>query len=106
MRRLMIARSLKIFWIIPISSQDVWADSAYRSGEKLDHLSEHGFREHIQRKGYRNKKLTDREKSGNHTRSKIRSRVEHIFSVQSQRAGSLLIRSIGLVRAKNEDRFA
>ncbi len=84
------------------SSQDVWADSAYRSGEKLDHLSEHGFREHIQRKSYRNKKLTDREKSGNHTRSKIRSRVEHIFGVQSQRAGSLLIRSIGLVRAKTK----
>jgi IS5 family transposase len=81
------------------SSQDVWADSAYRSTEKLEHLRKHGFREHIQRKGCRYKKLTEREMSGNYTRSKTRSRVEHIFGVQTQRAGTLLIRTIGKVRA-------
>ncbi|MFC1765694.1 IS5 family transposase [Planctomycetota bacterium] len=81
------------------SSQDVWADSAYRSGKNLGHLSDHGFREHIQRKGYRYKQLTEREKSGNHTRSKTRSRVEHIFGVQAQRAGTLLLRPVGIVRA-------
>ncbi|MBI9018750.1 MAG: IS5 family transposase [Phycisphaerae bacterium] len=82
------------------SSKDVWADSAYRSEEKLEHLEENGFREHIQRKGYRNKKLTEREKQGNHTRSKTRSRVEHIFGIQAQRAGNLILRTIGKGRAK------
>lgn len=82
------------------SSRDVWADSAYRSQEKLEELDQRGFREHLQRKGCRNKKLTEREKQGNYTRSKIRSRVEHIFGVQSQRAGNLLLRTIGAVRAK------
>lgn len=82
------------------TSRDVWADSAYRSQEKLDTLGKLGFREHLQRKGYRNKKLTEREKRGNHTRSKTRSRVEHIFGVQAQRAGKLIVRSIGLIRAK------
>lgn len=81
------------------SSQDVWADSAYRSAEKLEYLRKHMFREHIQRKGYRNKELTEREKSGNHTRARTRSRVEHIFGVQAQRAGTLLIRTIGKFRA-------
>lgn len=82
------------------SSRDVWADSAYRSQEKLKHLKKQGFREHIQRKGCRNKKLTSWELKGNHTRSKVRSRVEHIFGVQTQRAGSLILRTIGVARAK------
>ena len=81
------------------TSGDVWADSAYRSEEKIDFLKEHGFREHLQRKGCRNKKLTEWEKRGNHTRSKIRSRVEHIFGVQAQKAGNLILRTIGTARA-------
>jgi len=81
------------------TSRDVWADSAYRSKEKLDELSGRGFREHIQRKGCRNNKLTEREKSGNHTRARTRSRIEHVFGVQTQRAGRLLVRTIGLMRA-------
>jgi transposase, IS5 family len=82
------------------TSRAVWADSAYRSGEKLEFLKEQGFREHLQRKGCRNKKLTEREKQGNRTRSKIRSRVEHIFGVQAQKAGNLILRTIGIARAR------
>ena len=82
------------------SSRDVWADSAYRSEDKLYELERRGFREHLQRKGCRNKQLTEKEKTGNHTRSKVRSRVEHVFGIQTQRAGNLLLRTIGLVRAK------
>ena len=82
------------------SSRDVWADSAYRSQKKLDELEKRRFREHIQRKSCRNKKLTQRELKGNHTRSKVRSRVEHIFGVQAQRAGNLILRTIGIARAK------
>jgi len=33
------------------SSRDVWADSAYRSEEKLRELKERNYREHLQRKG-------------------------------------------------------
>jgi IS5 family transposase len=82
------------------SSRDVWADSAYRSEEKLQQLKTRKYREHLQRKGCRHKKLTDRETQGNRTRSRIRSRVEHIFGVQAKRAGSLIVRVIGLVRVK------
>ncbi len=82
------------------TSRDVWADSAYRSQKHIDGLQETGYREHLQRKGSRNRKLTEWEKQGNHTRSKIRSRVEHIFGVQTQRAGNLILRGVGIVRAK------
>jgi len=82
------------------SSRDVWADSAYRSEEKLRELKRRKFREHLQRKGCKYKKLTDREARGNRTRSRIRSRVEHVFGVQALRAGALILRTIGLIRAK------
>ena len=80
------------------SSRDVWADSAYRSEEKVAELKKRQYREHLQRKGSRHKKLTEREVQGNRMRSRIRSRVEHVFGVQAKRAGTLLIRAIGLMR--------
>ena len=82
------------------SSRDVWADSAYRSKESIKQLEEQGFRDHLQRKGNRNKKLTEWERQGNRTRLKVRSRVEHIFGVQSMIAGNLILRTIGFVRAQ------
>lgn len=81
------------------SSRDVWADSAYRTPDNLKTLEEKGFREHTQRKGYRNRKLTTLEKKGNRTRSRIRSRVEHVFGVQSARAVDTMVRCIGIARS-------
>jgi IS5 family transposase len=81
------------------TSRDVWADSAYRSEDTLAELEQDGYREHLQRKGCRNRKLTDREKQGNRTRSRIRCRIEHVFGIQTQIAGILLLRTIGKVRA-------
>lgn len=84
------------------TSRDVYADSAYRSKDRLKVLSKRGFREHLQRKGCRHKKLTEREKRGNHTRSKTRCRIEHVFGVQAMMAGNLILRSIGIVRARSK----
>ncbi|MCL2791049.1 MAG: transposase [Desulfobulbus sp.] len=47
-----------------------------------------------------NRPLTSREQEGNRTRSRIRSRIEHVFGVQTQRAGNLLLRTIGIARAR------
>ena len=82
------------------SSREVWADSAYRSGEALRRLDELGYREHLQRKGYRNHPLTAWEKSGNRTRSRVRSRVEHVFGVQARRTRDSVVQTVGLVRAQ------
>jgi IS5 family transposase len=84
------------------SSRDVWADSAYRSKDSLKQLENKGYREHLQRKGSRHKKLTEWERQGNRTRSKVRSRVEHIFGVQMMTAGNLIIRTIGFTRAQTK----
>ena len=82
------------------TSRDVWADSAYRSEDAVAVLKEQGYREHLQRKGYRHKKLTDWERQGNHTRSRIRCRIEHVFGIQAQMAGSLILRTVGKARAE------
>ncbi len=82
------------------TSRDVYADSAYLSEETQQRLKALGYRPHIQRKGQKNHPLSAWEKQGNRTRSRIRSRVEHVFGAQLQRAGTLLVRCIGLARAK------
>jgi IS5 family transposase len=82
------------------TSKDVWADSAYRSEESLRDLQDQGFREHLQRKGCRHKKLTTREQRGNRTRARVRSRIEHVFGVMAMRTGSTLMRGIGLIRIR------
>ena len=60
------------------TASEVWADSAYRSAEIEAKLKEKGLKSRIHRKGYRNKPLSEREKRGNTTRSKVRARVEHV----------------------------
>ncbi len=82
------------------SSGDVWADAAYWSAESNAELEAAGYRPRIHRKGTRKRPLSPREEKGNHTRSKTRSRVEHVFGIQSKVAGDLTVRTIGLVRAK------
>ena len=86
-------------WDKSNTSKDVWADSAYRSEEKEAWLKEKGYRRKIQRKGKRNKTLTQGEQQGNRTRSKVRSRVEHIFGAPCNYRIKV-IRSIGISRAK------
>lgn len=82
------------------TASDVWADSAYWSAEIEAKLKEMGLKSRIHRKGHRNKPLTEREKRGNKTRSKVRVRVEHVFGAQSNDMGGTLMRGIGRVRAK------
>ncbi len=82
------------------TASEVWADSAYRSAEIESKLGEKGLKSRIHRKGHRNKPLSEREKQGNKTRSKVRVRVEHVFGAQINDMGGTLVRSIGLVRAK------
>jgi len=82
------------------TSGEMWADSAYRAARILEVLEEFGMREHIQRKGDRGRKLGDKEKQGNRKRAKVRALVEHVFGAQTMRAGGLIVRTIGLARAK------
>ena len=82
------------------TASDVWADGAYRSAAIGGRLREKGLRSRIHRRGRRNRALTERERRGNRTRSTVRARVEHVFGARSNDMGGVLVRSIGLVRAK------
>ena len=82
------------------TSADVYGDSAYRSKESIQLLQKRGFRERLQNKGYRNCTLTKRQKQGNKRRATIRSRIEHVFGVMAMMAGSLVVRTIGIIRAR------
>ena len=82
------------------SSREVFADSAYRSKKSEGNLEAKGFRPRLQHKGCKNKPLSEKEIQGNRTRARIRSGIEHVFGIQSMRAGDLIIRTIGLARAK------
>jgi IS5 family transposase len=84
------------------TSAFVYADSAYRSKESIALLKERGFRERMQRKGCRHRRLTEREKQGNKTRAKIRCRIEHVFGVMAMMAKNLVVRTIGIIRARTK----
>ena len=58
------------------------------------------FRPHLQRKGCKGHQLTSREKRGNLTRARIRSRIEHVFGAIHQRAGDVILRTIGISMAE------
>ena len=64
------------------TSKEVWADSAYRSVEIEARLKEKGFHSRIHRRAARNRPLSERQRSANTTRSKVRARVEHLFGHQ------------------------
>lgn len=82
------------------TSEDVYADSAYRSAETEARLKERGFRSRIHRRGSRNHPLSDAQAAANRRKSKVRVRVEHIFGAQENTPGGRLVRTIGIIRAK------
>src|SRR6266576_580789 len=82
------------------TGKGVWADSAYRSVQIEAGLKEKGLQSRIHRRAARNRPLSERQKSANTTRSKVRARVEHVFGHQQSSMGGKIVRTIGIVRAK------
>ncbi len=77
----------------------VYADSAYRSAERESELAQQNITSQICEKGSRGHPLSEEQKAGNHEKSKVRSRVEHVFGAQAQMGGHW-VRTVGLLRAK------
>ena len=78
----------------------VWADSAYRSEETEAVLEDAGYESHICEKGQAGQPLSAEQEANNRQRSKVRSRVEHVFGFQQNSMGGKLVRTIGLARAE------
>ena len=77
----------------------IYADSAYRSAEKEAALQEMKIESQICEKGTKSHPLSEAQKESNHAKSKVRSRVEHIFGAQAQMGGHI-VRTIGILRAR------
>ncbi|MFT5216746.1 MAG: IS5 family transposase [Glaciecola sp.] len=53
----------------------------------------------VHEKGYRNRPLTDEQKTSNTKKSKNRVRVEHVFGFMEQSMKGLVLKSVGIARA-------
>jgi transposase, IS5 family len=80
------------------TASGVWADTAYRSAANETFLNKNGFVSHIHRKKPKGRAMHETMRRANNAKSKIRSRVEHVFAEQKDRMG-LFIRTIGIARA-------
>lgn len=81
----------------------VYGDSAYTGQTELIRKAAPGARDFTQRKGYRNRALTDAERAANRHKSRVRARVEHAFGVIKRVFGFTKVRYRGL--AKNGNRL-
>ena len=80
------------------TNRDVYADRGYPSEARDAWLKVNGYRNRIQRKGHRNKPLSEAQQGRNQRIAKTRARVEHAFAAIEQMGGKL-IRTIGQARA-------
>jgi IS5 family transposase len=80
------------------TSRDIYADKGYIDGEREARLKSEGWRMHIQRKGSKDKALSEGQERRNRRIASPRARVEHVFAGLAQLGGKTL-RSIGLARA-------
>jgi len=77
------------------------ADSAYPTPEIKAHLLGLGMEEQINEKGTRSTPLTEEQRARNKVKSRVRSRVEHIFGfMYNSMNDGMFIRVVGMARAK------
>jgi IS5 family transposase len=80
----------------------LWADSAYVGEEIMNRILGiyPNIKLYINEKGYKNKPLTEEQKASNREKSRVRSRIEHIFGHMASTASGFTIRTIGIMRAE------
>ena len=76
-----------------------FADSAYTGEPQEKIIKDKGMMDCVCQKGHRNKPLTDEQKLSNKEKSRIRSRVEHIFGFMEMSMNGMYIHCIGIKRA-------
>jgi IS5 family transposase len=80
------------------TNRDILAGKGSADGEREARLSKQGWRMHIQRKGSKDKPISEAQHRRNHRIAKTRARIEHVFAGLAQMGGKTL-RPIGLARA-------
>jgi transposase, IS5 family len=69
------------------TASGVWADTAYRSATNEEFMERNGFVSHVHRKKPKGRAMPEAMRRANAAKSKIRSRVEHVFAEQKDRMG-------------------
>jgi IS5 family transposase len=80
------------------AKEPLYADSAYTGGNQDSTISTKEMINQVCEKGYRNKPLTDVQKINNHEKSKIRTRVEHIFGFMEMSMNGMYLYAVGKKR--------
>lgn len=80
------------------AQQPLYADSAYTGEEQEQTIKKAKMTNKVCEKGYKNKPLTDEQKASNREKSKVRSRVEHIFGFMEMSMNGMYLHSIGIKR--------
>lgn len=80
--------------------QPLYADGAYAGEPFAAAVSKAKMINKIHEKGYRNQPLTKGQKRSNKAKSRVRARVEHVFGAMWQATGGVVIRTIGMARAR------
>ena len=79
----------------------VWGDSAYAGQKAAIREAAPRAKDFTQRKGARNRKLTDAERSANRVKSSVRAKVEHQFGIIKRQFGFAKVRYRGLEKNTN-----
>ena len=80
--------------------QEMYLDAGYVGDSVSKAIESVGMIPVVYEKGYRNRPLTEDQKAENRRKSKVRCRIEHVFGFMEGTMGGLVVRSIGLKRAK------
>ena len=79
----------------------VWGDSAYSGQKETIKSCAPGAKDMTNRKGARYRQLSDQEHRSNRVKSKVRSKVEHVFRVMKCQFGYTKVRYKGLAKNAN-----
>ena len=74
----------------------VWGDSAYSGQNEALKAAAPKTKDFTNKKGARNRPLTEKEKQTNRQKSKVRAKVEHVFHVMKRQFGFTKVRYKGL----------
>lgn len=84
--------------LVKAGDGSAWADSAYQSAAAEADLAAKGIAAHLNTRGTKTRPLDEAQKAANRERSKVRSRVEHVFAQMRGSMRALWQRCIGLAR--------
>jgi len=79
--------------------EDFYADSAYSGAPQEKIIAGKEMNNKVCEKGSRNHPLTEEQKENNREKSRVRSRVEHIFGFMEMSMNEMYIQCIGIKRA-------